>query len=83
MSQPLTDDSAAPAKPEARPVFQWDDAFLLDDQLSDDERMIRDTTHDYAQDKLMPRILMANRNEIFDIEIMTEMGELGLLGCTL
>ena len=83
MSQPLTDDSAAPAKPEARPVFQWDDAFLLDDQLSDDERMIRDTTHDYAQDKLMPRILMANRNEIFDIEIMAEMGELGLLGCTL
>ncbi len=83
MSQPLAAETAAPAKPDAKPAFQWDDAFLLDDQLSDDERMIRDTTHDYAQDKLMPRILMANRNETFDVEIMAEMGELGLLGCTL
>jgi glutaryl-CoA dehydrogenase len=83
MSQPLAADRAATAKTDARPAFQWDDAFLLEDQLSDDERMIRDTTHDYAQDKLMPRILMANRNEHFDREIMNEMGELGLLGCTL
>ena len=83
MSQPLAADRAATAKAAARPAFQWDDAFLLDDQLSDDERMIRDTTHDYAQGKLMPRILMANRDEYFDREIMTEMGELGLLGCTL
>ena len=83
MSQPLAADRAATAKAAARPAFQWDDAFLLDDQLSDDERMIRDTTHDYAQDKLMPRILMANRNEHFDREIISEMGELGLLGCTL
>ena len=83
MSQPLAADSAASAKSSPQPEFKWDDAFLLDDQLSDDERMIRDTTHDYAQDKLMPRILMANRNETFDREIMNEMGELGLLGCTL
>ena len=83
MSQPLAADRAATAKADARPAFQWDDAFLLDDQLSDDERMIRDTTHDYAQDKLMPRILMANRNEYFDRQIIAEMGELGLLGCTL
>ena len=83
MSQPLAADSATPAKSSPQPAFQWDDAFLLDDQLSDDERMIRDTTHDYAQGKLMPRILMANRNETFDREIMNEMGALGLLGCTL
>ena len=83
MSQPLAAETAASAKAAPRPAFKWDDAFLLDDQLSDDERMIRDSTHDYAQGKLMPRILMANRNEHFDREILTEMGELGLLGCTL
>ena len=64
-------------------TFQWDDAFRLDEQLAEDERLIRDTARDYAQDKLMPRILEANRNEHFDIEIMAEMGELGLLGSTL
>jgi glutaryl-CoA dehydrogenase len=61
----------------------WDDLFLLDQQLSEDERMIRDMAHGYAQDKLMPRIQDANRNEIFDTEIMREMGELGLLGSTI
>ena len=64
-------------------TYQWDDAFRLDDQLSEDERMVRDTAHDYAQDKLMPRILEANRKEHFDIDIMGEMGALGLLGSTL
>ena len=64
-------------------TYQWDDAFRLDDQLSEDERMVRDTAHDYAQDKLMPRILEANRKEHFDINIMGEMGALGLLGSTL
>ncbi len=83
MSQPLSAETATSAKTAPKPAFKWDDAFLLDDQLSDDERMIRDTTHDYAQEKLMPRILMANRNETFDREIMNEMGALGLLGCTL
>ncbi|MEQ9447419.1 MAG: acyl-CoA dehydrogenase family protein, partial [Rhodospirillaceae bacterium] len=49
--------------------FQWDDALLLDEQLTEEERMIRDTARDYAQDKLMPRILEANRHEIFHREI--------------
>ncbi len=66
-----------------RQSFNWEDPFLLDDQLTEEERMIRDTTRDYAQDKLMSRVLMANRNEHFDREIMNEMGELGLLGATL
>ena len=66
-----------------RQAFNWEDPFLLDDQLSEEERMIRDTTRDYAQDKLMSRVLMANREETFDREIMNEMGELGLLGATL
>ncbi len=66
-----------------RQAFNWEDPFLLDDQLGEEERMIRDTTRDYAQDKLMPRVLMANREETFDREIMNEMGELGLLGATL
>jgi len=57
--------------------------LLLDDQLSEEERLVRDTARDYAQDKLMPRIVEANRNEIFHREIMTEMGALGLLGPTL
>jgi glutaryl-CoA dehydrogenase len=66
-----------------RQAFNWEDPFLLDDQLSEEEGMIRDTTRDYAQDKLMSRVLMANREEKFDREIMNEMGELGLLGATL
>ena len=65
------------------PAFQWDDALLLDDQLSEDERAIRDAARDYCQEKLFPRILDANRHERFDRAIMTEMGELGLLGPTL
>ncbi len=66
-----------------RPTFQWDDPFLLDQQLSEEERLVRDSARDYAQDKLMPRILEANRNEHFDRDIMFEMGALGLLGSTL
>ncbi|MEM8769858.1 MAG: acyl-CoA dehydrogenase [Pseudomonadota bacterium] len=66
-----------------RQSFVWDDPFLLDDQLTEEERMILDTTRDYAQDKLMSRVLLANREETFDREIMNEMGELGLLGATL
>ena len=63
--------------------FQWDDPFLLEDQLSEEERLVRDTAHDYAQDKLMTRIVEANRNETFDREIVNELGELGLLGSTI
>jgi glutaryl-CoA dehydrogenase len=75
------------AQPEAKShkmaAFQWDDPLLLDQQLSEDERLVRDTAHDYCQGKLMPRILEANRHERFDREIMNEMGELGFLGSTI
>lgn len=63
--------------------FKWDDPFFLDAQLAEDERLIRDTAKDYAQEKLMPRVLQANRDEFFHREIMNEMGALGLLGATL
>lgn len=66
-----------------KPTFQWEDPFLLDEQLTDEERMIRDTARTYCQDKLMPRILEANRHEMFDRAIFNEMGEIGLLGSTL
>ena len=71
------------ASPAARAEFQWEDPLLLEDQLSEDERLIRDTARQYCQDKLMPRILEANRHEKFDRSIMNEMGELGLLGATI
>ncbi|MBB3232209.1 acyl-CoA dehydrogenase [Halomonas stenophila] len=61
----------------------WDDPLRLIDQLDEDERMVLQTAHDYCQDKLMPRVLEANRHEHFDREILNEMGELGLLGATL
>ena len=61
----------------------WDDPFRLVDQLSEDERMVHQTAHDYCQEKLLPRVLEANRHEHFDREIMNEMGELGLLGATI
>ncbi len=67
----------------SRVRFQWEDPFFLEEQLHDEERMIRDMARDYAQDKLLPRVLEANRNETFDIEIVQEMGALGLLGPTL
>jgi len=61
----------------------WDDPFRLVDQLSEDERMVLQTAHDYCQEKLLPRVLEANRHERFDREIMNEMGDLGLLGATI
>lgn len=63
-------------------TFDWQDPLLLDSQLSDEERMIRDAARGYAQDKLMPRVISANREERFDREIMTELGAQGLLGAT-
>ena len=63
--------------------FSWQDPMFLDSQLSEEERMIRDTAHDYCQEKLLPRVLEANRHEHFDREIMNELGQLGLLGATL
>jgi len=71
------------ASPAGRAEFQWEDPLLLEDQLSEDERLIRNTARQYSQDKLMPRILEANRHEKFDRSIMNEMGELGLLGATI
>ncbi|MDB5713714.1 MAG: acyl-CoA dehydrogenase, partial [Sphingomonadales bacterium] len=63
--------------------YRWDDPFLLAAQFTDDERMVRDSAEQYAQAKLQPRILMANRQESFDGEIMRELGALGFLGATI
>jgi glutaryl-CoA dehydrogenase len=63
--------------------LNWEDPLLLDDLLTDDERMIRDTARSYAQDKLLPRVIEAYREEKTDRAIFNEMGELGLLGVTL
>ncbi|HEX8525378.1 acyl-CoA dehydrogenase [Allosphingosinicella sp.] len=69
---------------EARPLpFDWADPFALDAQLSDEERLVRDTAEAYAQERLQPRVTEAYLEERFDREIMTEMGELGLLGATI
>ena len=67
----------------SKPEFSWEDPLLLADQLSEEERLIRDAAHDYCQEQLLPRVLEANRHEHFDREIMNEMGELGFLGSTL
>lgn len=66
-----------------KPAFNWEDPFSLETQLTEEERMIRDAAHDYCQGQLKPRVLEANRKEIFHTEIMQELGELGLLGSTL
>jgi glutaryl-CoA dehydrogenase len=63
--------------------FEWSDPLLLDDELSQDERMVRDAARAYCHDKLAPRVIRANREERFDRSIMNEMGELGLLGSTI
>ena len=62
--------------------FQWDDALLLEDQLNEEERMIRDSARAYAQEKLQPRVTEAYANETSDPSIFQEMGEMGLLGVT-
>jgi glutaryl-CoA dehydrogenase len=63
--------------------FSWEDPLLLENQLEPQEREIRDTAYAYSQEKLMPRILKANREEHFDPTILAEMGEMGFLGATL
>jgi glutaryl-CoA dehydrogenase len=70
--------SASPFTP-----FTWDDALRLETALSEDERAIRDSAYAFCQEKLFPRVLMANRHEKFDREIMNEFGEMGFLGATL
>ena len=64
-------------------AFDRSDPMLLNNQLTQEERLIRDTARDFSQDKLMPRVLDANRNEFFDREIMNEFGEFGFLGSTI
>ena len=77
--------SAAPEtkSKSAKPAFRWEDPFDLDSQLTDDERMVRDTARQYAQAKLLPRVIEAFREEKTDPSIFREMGELGLLGPTI
>lgn len=64
-------------------TFSYEDPLLLSEQLTDDERMVQDSARSYARNKLMPRVLEANRHERFDVEIMREMGALGLFGATI
>jgi glutaryl-CoA dehydrogenase len=85
-AQPATkSDAKSEAKPDKKPAaeFDWEDPLDLEADLSEDERMVRDTARGYAQDKLMPRILTAYREERFDREILNEMGALGMLGPTI
>lgn len=64
-------------------TFQWEDALNLNSLLTEEEIMLRDSFRSYCQEKLMPRVVNANRNEVFDREIMTELGDLGILGATI
>ncbi len=75
--------AAASPKGASRADFKWEDPLLLEEELSEEERMVRDSARQYCQEKLMPRVLMANRHEKFDREIMNELGALGLLGSTI
>ena len=79
MNKPLAKDSAKPAST----VSNWEDPFDIESQLTDDERMVRDTARGYAQEKLLPRVTEAFLQEKYDRSVMTEMGALGLLGSTL
>ncbi len=78
-----TAEAIAAPKGAEKSGFQWDDALLLEDQLGEEERLIRDTARQYCQERLMPRVLEAHRHEKFDRAIMTELGALGLLGPTI
>jgi len=77
--------SLAPAQPAAseKIAFDWTDPLFLEEALTEEERMVRDSARDYCQEKLLPRVLEANRHERFDREIMNEMGALGFLGATI
>ena len=77
-------DANTPDIARAKPAkLNWEDPFLLEQSLTEDERMIRDSAATYCQSRLLPRVIEANRNEVFDKDIMSEMGELGLLGSTI
>lgn len=79
----MQDNSHGAVGAQARATFQWEDPFLLEEQLTEEERMVRDTAHEYCQSKLLPRVTNAYLNEHTDREIFNEMGELGLLGITI
>jgi glutaryl-CoA dehydrogenase len=79
MEAVMKDEAAAAAEA----AFRWEDPFFLEDQLTEEEHLVRDSARAYAQEKLMPRIKQAHRHEHFDVAIMREMGELGLLGPTI
>ena len=91
LSRNLTSSSSSPqsAKPSLatssgeKVEFNYRDALNLECRLTEEEVMVRDVFHQYCQDKLMPRVVMANRNEVFHRDIMSEMGELGVLGPTI
>ena len=70
-------------KTNVKAKFKWEDPFMLEDQLSDDERAIQDAAHQFCQDKLQTRVLMAARHEKFDREIMNEAGAMGFLGSSI
>ena len=76
MSQPARKASV----PSTAAEFNWEDPLDLESSLSEDERMIRDSARAFAQDRLMPRVQRAFREERFDPEIMSELGEMGFLG---
>jgi glutaryl-CoA dehydrogenase len=81
MLAPRSATGSSAATPEA--LFDWADPLLIEDALSEDERMVRDSARAYCQEKLLPRVIEANRREHFDREIMNEMGALGFLGATI
>ena len=83
-NMPGTPDANTPEAARAKPApFDWADPFHLEDQLAEDERLMRDSARAFCDERLMPGIVEANRHERFDREIMREMGRLGLLGATI
>src|SRR5436189_3755220 len=83
MSQTAVKRETQPPSQLKDAAFNWEDPLDLESELSEEERMVRDTARGYAQDKLFPRVLKAYRDETFDRDIMKEMGALGLLGATI
>merc|ERR1711993_228076 len=77
------DSQPTPVKKQSTVSFDWKDHLNLESQLTEEEIMIRDVAHDYCQEKLLPRVVLAARHQTFDREIVNEMGELGLLGPTI
>ena len=79
----VNESNTSKLKAQRRVDFNWSDPFLLNEQLTEDERLVSDAAKAYCQEKLLPRVQSAFRDERFDREIMNEMGELGFLGSTI